>query len=71
VLSQSTGTIGSPCGHIRDCFMKIRRSSTVLSDGTGFALLTMTTNGMIWVDAGPVHIRTINVAARSLRATAI
>ncbi len=40
-----------------------------MSDFTGFALLTMTTNGMISVDACPVHIRTINAAVRNLRAT--
>jgi hypothetical protein len=51
VLSQSTGTIASPCGHMRDCFMKILRSSARVSDFTGFASLTMTTNGMISVDA--------------------
>ena len=43
MLSQSTGTIGSACGHMRDCFMKMRRSSTTGSDFTGFALLTMMT----------------------------
>ena len=45
VLSQSTGTIGSACGHIRDCFMKMRRSSATGSVFTGFALFTMMTNG--------------------------
>ena len=64
MLSQSTGTIGSACDHMRDCFMKMLRSSTTVSVFTGFSLLTMTTNGTIWVDACPVHNRTINAAVR-------
>ena len=57
VASQSTGTIDSACGHMRVCFMKMRRNSAADSTFTGFARLTMTTN------AGPsTPPRTVCVA---------
>src|SRR5687767_11652538 len=44
VLSHSTGTIGSACDHMRDCFMKMRRTSAIGSVFTGFDLLMTMTN---------------------------
>ena len=64
MLSQSTGTIGSACGHMRDCFMKMRRSSAIGSVFTGFALLTMMTNAGDLGGRSPVHSRTSNAASQ-------
>ena len=70
MLSQSTGTIGSAWGHMRDCFMKMRRSSTIGSVFTGFALLTtMTKAGAGCVDDISIHSNTTSPARSSRRVT--
>ena len=51
--------------------MNIRRKLDRRERFHGFALFTITTNGMISVDMLPVHIRTIDAAVRNLRDTAM